>query len=51
MINQLNQFATWLFNSLTTVWNFAINTELIRFFVGYLILNWIVEEYKKYAGK
>lgn len=51
MIDNLNLFATWLFNSLTTVWNFSINNALIRFFIGYLILNWIVEEYKKYAGK
>lgn len=51
MINQLNQFATWLFQSLTSIWNFAINNSLIKWVVGIYILNVIYNEFKKYFGK
>lgn len=51
MIDNLNQFATWVFTSLTSVWNFAVNNALVKFFLAYMIISWIVEEYKKYAGK
>lgn len=51
MINQMQQFANWLFTSMTSVWNFCINNALIQFVIGAKILSLIIDEIKKYSGK
>lgn len=51
MIDSLNTFATWVFGAITSVWNFAINNQFMQFFLAIYILYWLVDEYRKYAGK
>lgn len=51
MTTDLNTFASWLFNVLTTIWNFTINNPLLKWVMGIYILNVIWKEFKKYVGK
>lgn len=51
MIENINQFAAWVFESITKVWNFSVNNQLLQFIIAYILLSFIVDHYKKYFGK
>lgn len=51
MVDSLTLFSNWIFTAITSVWNFAINNDLVKYFIGYILLSWIVEQYRKYTGK
>lgn len=51
MIDSLNAFANWVFTSITSVWNFLVNSQLLKWFLAFWILDWIIEHFRKYFGK
>ena len=51
MADNLALFSDWIFTAITSVWNFVVNNDLLKYFLGYVILSWIVEHYRKYTGK
>ena len=51
MTDNLNLFANWIFTAITSVWNFWANSPLLKWFLAFLILKWIIEHFRKYFGK
>lgn len=51
MNGSLNTFADWIFTAITAIWNFWVNNQLLKWFLAFLILKWIIEHFRKYFGK
>lgn len=51
MTTLLNQFATWLFNTLTTIWNFGVNNPLLQWVIGIYLISILYNEFKKYIKR